>query len=95
MGTKMAPVGDTISVDPYTKLIDTHQYFLPTLSPKTRQQKCSDNFESRTRELTEHLCKRGYQKKPVSPTNERAWQQKREEYFLIGLNLSPAFSPSC
>ena len=39
----------------------------------------SDTFESRARELTDHLCKRGYQKQEISLAIERARQQKRED----------------
>ena len=39
----------------------------------------SDTFESRARELTGHLCKRGYQKQEISLAIERALQQKRED----------------
>ena len=39
----------------------------------------SDTFDSRARELTDQLCKRGYQKQKSSLAIERAWQQKRED----------------
>ena len=65
---------------------DTHQYLLPTsCHPKhclalrlRRICSHSDTFESRTRELTDHLCKRSYQKQEIPLAIERARQQKRE-----------------
>ena len=87
-------MGDTISVDLYTKPTDTHQYLLPTsCHPKhccknvsyslalRLRRICSDSdtFESSARELTDHLCKRGYQKQENSLATERARQQKRED----------------
>ena len=39
----------------------------------------SDTFESRVRELSDHLCKRGHQKQAISRVTERARQQKRED----------------
>ena len=108
LDTKSNLVGDTISVDLYTKPTDTHQYLLPTsclpkhccknvpysLALRLRRT-CSDSdtFESRARELTDHLCKRGYQKQEHLPLKEHG--NKREKtYFLIGFNLSRAFTPS-
>ena len=93
LDTKSSLVGNTISVDLYTKPTDTHQYLLPTsCHPKhccknvpyslalRLRRVCSesDTFESRARELTEHLRKRGYQKQEISLAIERARQQKRE-----------------
>ena len=37
------------------------------------------HFESRARELTDHLCKRDYQEQAISLAIERARQQKRED----------------
>ena len=104
LDTKSSLVGDTISVDLYTKPTDTHQYLLPTsCHPKhccknvpyslalRLRRICSDSdtFESKARELTDYLCKRGNQKQEISLAIERARQQKREDlYFLIGLNPS-------
>ena len=94
LDTKSSLVGDTIYVDLYTKPTDTHQYLLPTsCHPKhccknvpyrlalRLRRICSDSdtFESRARELTDHLCKQGYQKKEISLAIERARQQKRED----------------
>ena len=42
----------------------------------------SDTFESRPRELTDHLCKRGYQKQEILLAIERARQQERRPTFL-------------
>ena len=111
LDTKSSLVGDTISVDLYTKPTDTHQYLLPTsCHPKhccknvpyslalRLRRICSDSdtFESRARELTYHLCKRGYQKQEISLAIEGARQQKREDLLsYIDLNLSRAFSFSC
>ena len=94
LDTKSSLVGDTRSVDLYTKPTNTHQYLLPTschpkhccknvpysLAPRLRRI-CSDSdtFESRARELTDYLCKRGYQKQGISHAIERARQQKRED----------------
>ena len=94
LDTKSSLVGDTISVILYTKPTDTHQYLLPTschpehccksvpysLALRLRRI-CSDSdtFESRARELTDNLCKRGYQKREISLALERARQQKRED----------------
>ena len=90
-------MGDTISVDLYTKPTDT---LLPT---SCHQKHCcknipyslavrlrricsdSDTFESRARELTDHLCKRGYQKQEISLAIERARQQKREDLLSYRL----------
>ena len=87
-------MGDTISVDLYTKPTDTHQYLLltschskhccknvPYILALCLRRICSDSdtFESRARELTDHLCKWGYQKQEISLAIERAWQQKRED----------------
>ena len=93
LDTKSSLVGDTIPVDLYTKPKDTRQYLLPTschpkhccknvpyslaLRPR-RICSDSDTFESRARELTDHLCKWGYQERAISLAIERAWQQKRE-----------------
>ena len=41
LDTKTSFVGDTISVDLFTKPTDTHEYPLPTLPPETLLQKCS------------------------------------------------------
>ena len=94
LDSKSSLVGDTISVDLYTNPTDTHQYLLPTnCHPKHCCKNvpyslafrlrliCSDSdtFESRARELTDHLCKRGYQKQEISLAIERARQQKRED----------------
>ena len=110
LDTKSSLVGETISVDLYTKPKDTHQYLLPTsCHPKhycknvpyslalRLRRICSDSdtFESRASELTDHVCKRGYQKQDISLGIESARQLKRETYFLIGLNPSRTFSPSC
>ena len=91
LDTKSSLVGNTISVDLYTKPTDTHQYLLPTCChPKhccknvsyslALRLKCIsfdlDTFESRARELTDHLCKRGYQKQGISLAIERTQQQK-------------------
>ena len=94
LDAKSSLVGDTISVDLYTKPIDTHQYLLPTschpkhccknvpysLAHRLRRI-CSDSdtFELRSRELTDHFCKRDYQKQEISLAIERAQQQKRED----------------
>ena len=45
----------------------------------------TDTFESRARELTDHLCKRGYQKQEISLAIERARQQKREDLLSYRL----------
>ena len=94
LDTKSNLVGDTISVYLCTKPTDTHQYLLPTSCHPQHSCKnipyslalrlrriCfdSDTFESRARELTDHLCKRGYQKLDISLAIERARQQKRED----------------
>ena len=103
LDTKSNLMGDTISVDLYTKPTDTHQYFLPTsCHPKhccknvpyslalRLRRICSDSetFESRARELTDHLCKRGYQKQEISLAIVEHGNKKKKTYFLIGLNPS-------
>ena len=100
LDTKTSLVGNTISVDLYTKPTDTHQYLLPaSCHPKhccknipyslalRLRRICSDSdtFESRARELTDHLCKRGYQKQEISLAIERARQQKREDLLSYRL----------
>ena len=92
LDTKSRLVGDTISVYFYYKPTDTHQYLLhSSCHPKYCFENvsytlalhlkciCSDSniFESRARELTDHLCKRGYQKQVVSLPIERVRQHNR------------------
>ena len=108
LDTKSNLVGDTISVDLYTKPTDTHQYLLSiSCHPKhccknvlyslalRLRRICSDSdtFESRVRELTDHLCKRGYHKQEISLAIERARQLKREDLLSYrpksGLNVLP------
>ena len=91
LDTKSSLVCDTISVDLY--ITDTHRHLLPTSCHSKHCCKnvpyslalclrriCSDSntFESRARDLTDHLCKRSYQKQEISLAIEKARQQKRE-----------------
>ena len=94
LDTKSNLVGDTISIDLYTKPTDTHEYLLSTYPQVATRNTAvpyslalrikricsdSDTFESRARELTDHLCKRCYQKQAISLAMQRAWQQNKED----------------
>ena len=97
LDTKSSLVGNTISADLYTKPTDTHQYLVPkSCHPKhccknvpyslalRLKRICSDSdtFESRARELTDHLCKGGYQKQAISFAIERARQKKTKDLLF-------------
>ena len=108
MDTKSSLLCDTISVDLYTNPTDTHKYLLvatrkhccknvPYSLALHLRRICSDSdtFESRARELTDHLCKGVIRNRKFHLPLRQHGNKREKTYFLIGLNLSRAFSPTC
>ena len=84
---------DKVAVDLYTKPTDSHQYLLPTschpphcsknipysLALRTRRS-CSDDetFENRSKDLSEQLKQRGYQKQVIDQAIEKVRHMERQ-----------------
>ena len=87
---------DKVAVDLYTKPTDSHQYLLPTSCHPPHCSKnipyslalrirriCSDDetFEKRSKDLSEQLKQRGYQKQVIDQAIEKVRHMERQ-YLL-------------